>query len=89
MNNALSDTPLPPTVQRQAHKPSQVERVFIVGQAINHTRLCKEHTKHRVQLQFKRQLLLMYTFAGAQILINENLQLSVCFNQTSLQRSRM
>ena len=38
-----------------------------------------------VQLLYKRQLL-TFTFARAQILIDENLQLSICFNQTSLQR---
>lgn len=47
---------------------------------------CKENTVNCVQLLYKRQLL-TFTFAWAQILIDENLQLSICFNQTSLQRN--
>lgn len=31
MNNALSDTSLPPTVQLQAHKSSQIEMSFHSG----------------------------------------------------------
>lgn len=79
------DTPLPPTVQLR--KPSQIQAEEQTNEM--EWMQFKVNTEHQEVLSVSEAITLKRcTFAGAQILINENLKLSIGFNQTSLQRTK-